>query len=70
MNNKKTQLNSTHGGIRKGAGRPKIAQPKQSISLRLHPEVVGWIDRQDGNRAEVIERLVRAEKDEQLDMFG
>lgn len=59
-----------HGGTRRGAGRPKIAQPKQSISLRLHPEIIAWIDKQSENRAEVIEKLVRSQKDEQLDMFG
>ncbi|MGJ8679069.1 hypothetical protein [Paraglaciecola sp.] len=68
----KTKRNniSKHGGQRQGAGRPKIAQPKQSISLRLHPEVIAWIDSQPDNRAEVIEKLVRAQKDEQLDMFN
>lgn len=67
---KKIAVKPSHGGNRKGAGRPKIAQPKQSISLRLHPEVLAWIDSQSENRAEVIEKLVRAQKNEQLDMFS
>lgn len=66
----KKEKMAKHGGIRQGAGRPKVAQPKQSVSVRLHPEVLAWIDNQAENRAEVIERLVRAQKDEQLDMFS
>lgn len=58
------------GGKRKGAGRPKIKSPKVGISLRLSPEILAWIDSRDENRAAVIERLVKKEKDEQLDMFA
>ncbi|MEP7705396.1 hypothetical protein [Paraglaciecola sp. 25GB23A] len=57
------------GGKRQGAGRPKIKNPKVGISLRLSPEILAWIDSRGENRAAVIERLVRKEKDEQLDMF-
>jgi hypothetical protein len=57
------------GGKRQGAGRPKIKNPKVGISLRLSPEILTWIDSRGENRAAVIERLVRKEKDEQLDMF-
>ncbi|MCF2947127.1 hypothetical protein L0668_03345 [Paraglaciecola aquimarina] len=70
MEKSKQNSRSKHGGNRQGAGRPKIAQPKQSISLRLHPEVIAWIDSQPENRAQVIEKLVRSRKDEQLDMFN
>jgi uncharacterized protein (DUF4415 family) len=70
MKNNMKSAQKQHGGVRRGAGRPKVAQPKQSVSLRLHPEIIAWIDKQPENRAEVIEKLVRAQKDEQLDMFG
>tara|TARA_R110000868_G_scaffold94294_1_gene260250 strand:- start:319 stop:513 length:195 start_codon:yes stop_codon:yes gene_type:complete len=59
----------SRGGKRQGAGRPKIKNPKVGISLRLSPEILAWIDSRGENRAAVIERLVRKEKNEQLDMF-
>lgn len=58
------------GGKRSGAGRPKIKHPKVGISLRLAPDILAWIDSRGENRAAVIERLVRKEKDEQLDLFN
>ena len=68
MNHKK--LKSSHGGQRQGAGRPKTPQPKKSISVRLPPDIIAWLDSQSDNRAVTIEKLVRARKNEQLDMFG
>ena len=56
----------TWGGKRKGAGRtPGTTKPGKKIQIgtRLSLDVVEWLRKQDQPIAQIIERLVRQERD-------
>ena len=48
------------GGHREGAGRKPLprSEKRRQIHVHLHPDVLQWIDAQEGTRGQVIEKLV------------
>lgn len=51
----------THGGARKGAGRPK-GEPKQSTGIKLSPEVLRYLRENGISVGEFVEDAVRRTK--------
>lgn len=54
-----------HGGLRPGAGRhPKLTNPRR-VTIWLEGEQFAWINTQQGDKSQVIRRLITAamEKD-------
>ncbi len=49
------------GGKRKGAGRPALPDDKKkvAINVKLPPDLIAWMDKQELSRAVLIERAVR-----------
>ena len=49
------------GGKRQGAGRPALPKEKKkvAINVKLPPDLIAWMDRQELSRAVLIERAVR-----------
>ena len=51
----------SHGGARKGAGRPALADNKKKagVYIKLPPDLIAWMDAQKQSRAVIIETAVR-----------
>lgn len=52
------------GGKRTGAGRPKGTTKKKikkMVSMRLSPDVINWLQKQDQSQAKIVEGLIREE---------
>jgi hypothetical protein len=49
------------GGKRKGAGRPALPDNKKKagIYVKLPPDLIVWMDKQDESRAVLIEKALR-----------
>ena len=49
------------GGKRQGSGRPALPEEKKkvAINVKLPPDLIAWMDRQELSRAVLIERAVR-----------
>lgn len=49
------------GGARKGAGRPALppGEKKVAINIKLPPDLIAWMDRQELSRAVLVEKAVR-----------
>ena len=58
------------GGIREGAGRPKKANKRVTLSVRIDPDVLDWIKRQEESSGQVIERLCKEKMNTQGDLFN
>ena len=51
----------SHGGTRKGAGRPALADNKKKVGVyvKLPPDLIAWMDARKESRAVIIETAVR-----------
>ena len=49
---------SNNGGARKGAGRKPNPNAKQSVTLRMSPDIVAWVKSLDNQSVEV-EAIIR-----------
>tara|TARA_R110001583_G_scaffold62231_2_gene183286 strand:+ start:333 stop:515 length:183 start_codon:yes stop_codon:yes gene_type:complete len=49
---------SKRGGKREGAGRPRKENKNILTAIRLPPDILHWINEQDGSRAAVIIKAI------------
>ena len=50
---------SSHGGKRKGAGRPPALNRKVTMTFRVDPEIAKWLRAHPASQAELIESALR-----------
>jgi hypothetical protein len=52
-------MNSKKGGTRKGAGRPKAAIEKITLSVKVPLDVKAWLDAHEESSGKLVEEAIR-----------
>jgi hypothetical protein len=63
-------MNENWGGARKGGGRPKKANKRVTLSVRIDPDVSEWIKKQEESAGQVIESLCKVKMNLQEDLLN